>query len=185
VREPWDRNYQRLPELQPDIGVSELPLLVLGFEPPEEGVEILFAPGREWFYVSHQTAGVCCHHRYLYATPLRLRQEFTASVQSIADAWLSTNAGCGNKDLDEVLRYRAQLRDMLGVDCRHSFHRFQEAYYPIDPTPESIQRLAVDLVPADLDDLLLAVTTEHRTYEHPHLPSFAVWQLVTLGENSD
>ena len=184
MREPGDYNYQQLPELLPDIGGPELPLLVVGFE-PKEGIEFRFASGRDWFYIDQQTAGICCHHRHLYATPLSLREQYIATSRSIAEAWLGTNAGCGRHDLDEVLRYRSQLVDLLGVDCRHSFRGFQEAYYPIDPTVAAIGRLAVDEFPAELDDLLATVTTELQTYAHPHLPGFAAWQLVILGENSD
>jgi hypothetical protein len=50
------------------------------------------------------------------------------------------------------------------VDCRYSFHEFEERYYPIDATPEAIRQVASDQVPDRLDGWLLAATHLGRTY---------------------
>jgi hypothetical protein len=179
-----ERNHLRLPVLDPN---RDLPILLLGVEAPDPDVKLEFASDRHWYYVQHQTGGYCCYQRPLYATPLALRDQFRQSATSLADSWLGSQAGCQRVDLDEVLRYRSQLRDLFDLDCRHSFRRFEEAYYPIDATAESVRRLAVDDVPDDLDDWLLAAIHRGRTILSPGAGAYCRdgWQLVLLGPNSD
>jgi hypothetical protein len=73
------------------------------------------------------------------------------------------------------------------VDCRYSFHEFEERYYPIDATPEAIRQVASDQVPDRLDGWLLAATHLAGRILRCQLraASHGGWQLVLLGPNSD
>jgi hypothetical protein len=165
-----------------------LPLLVLAVKcPPEWGSKSLegspryqFKPGREFINLQHQTSGHACNQVYMQATLLKPREP--VKIQMLSDAWLDSDAGCFGVPLDEVLKYREQLKALfgLGVDCNHSYQDFEEGIYPIDCSPEAIKALCEDDLPEELDDLI-----EFGDNNFARLCVYIRWSLFVLGENCD
>jgi len=164
-----------------------LPLLVMAVKcHPEWGSTSLegspryqFKPGREFINLQHQTRGHACNQVYMQATLLKPREP--VKIQMLSDAWLDSDAGCFGVPLDEVLKYREQLKALfgLGVDCNHSYQDFEEGIYPIDCSPEAIKALCEDDLPEELDDLI--------EFGDNNFAKFYVgrWSLFVLGENCD
>jgi len=166
-----------------------LPLLVLAVKcHPEWGSKSLegfprheFKPGREFINLQHQTSGHACHQVYLQATVLTPREP--VKIQMLSDAWLESDAGCFGVPLDEVLKYREQLKALfgLGVDCNQSYQDFEEGIYPIDCSPEALKALCEDDLPEELDDLI-----EFGDNKFARFCGFVGrWSLFVLGENCD
>ena len=159
------------------------PVLLLGIEVTAETLSLhqhQFKPGRIWLYVQHQTCGHACHQRYFIGVRLSPRPEKLAAIQKLCDHWLDSDAGVWGVGLDELLVYRQQLRDWLGVDCADAatYRNFEEAWYPVDVKFATV--LATDELPADLDDLI-----EWRDGLAKFAGCFSRWKLIVLGENGD
>lgn len=104
-------------------------------------------------------------------------------IQMLSDAWLESDAGCFGVPLDEVLKYREQLKALfgLGVDCNQSYQDFEEGIYPIDCSPEALKALCEDDLPEELDDLI-----EFGDNKFARFCGFVGrWSLFVLGENCD
>src|SRR3989344_9338005 len=112
--------FQYLPE-------ESLPALVLATKHKYN-----FKEGREWISIEHQTAGNVCNHHYMTGSILKPREDTLKAMREISDYWYDTNCGVFGTRLNEIIRYRTHLRELLGVDCNLSYRDFEEAIYPID-----------------------------------------------------
>jgi len=139
-----------------------------------------FVEGREWLHIAHQTAGVGCHQHYMVGTILQPRPEVIIPIKAIIDNWFDTSYGALGVTLDNIMAYRKQLNELLGVDCNSSYEHFEEGIYPIDCSPQVIRKLAVDEMHDNLDDFI-----KFRSGLHKLCDSFCRWNLFILGENSD
>lgn len=101
-------------------------------------------------------------------------------MREISDSWHESNSGAFGVVLDEIIRYRAQLRQLLGADCNFSYRDFAEAIYPIDCSVGNIRKIALDEVPDRLDDFI-----SWKNESDWIAGSFGRWNLYILGENSD
>jgi hypothetical protein len=157
------------------IDEKSLPILVLATESDYD-----FAPGRSWRYIAHQTAGLACHQIYLLATILTPKGGVAEKMNQISERWLDSNCGALGTSLDEILEYRSQLNSLLGVDCDNSYRGFEEAIYPIDCTAQNLAKLTDEILPQNLDDLVVWPSDSDR-----YLGFIGRWKLYILGGNSD
>src|SRR3712207_9237245 len=44
-------------------------------------------PDREWWFLDHQTAGVCCRHRYFWATRIEPKPKVLEGMRLIEKRW--------------------------------------------------------------------------------------------------
>lgn len=82
--------------------------------------------------------------------------------------------------MDDLVAYRAALRELLGVDCNVSYGDLREAVYPVDVTPKHLRHLTGDGLPADLDELLV--------FGNPGAQVMGMlnrWRLWIVTQNSD
>ena len=155
-------------------GDSELPKLVLAVKD-----EFIFKR-RKWLRIAHQTAGVRCNQHPMIGTILEPREEVKDKIRNISDYWLDSNCGAWGVSLNELVTYRKQLQELLGVDCNISYEDFEEAIYPIDCTQENLKKLAKDKLPKDLDKLIKWENNSDQVFGIFHR-----WKLYILGENCD
>ena len=134
-------------------------------------------PDREWWFLDHQTAGVCCHQRSFWATRVEPKPMVLEGMRLIEKRWFGTDLGRG-PSLSACIEYDASLRNLFGPDvrCESDFSYLEEGLYPIDLTPRSIGSLAADNTPSTLDAFRYH-GTEHY---HPR-----VLKLFIIGANSD
>ncbi|MBI4981514.1 hypothetical protein HZC30_08245 [Candidatus Woesearchaeota archaeon] len=152
---------------------AELPALVLAVPQKCD-----FKGKRIWQGIAHQTAGHGCHQHYMYGTILKPRPELVDKLQQITQHWLESDCGMGGSaTLDEVVEYRKQLQEWLGVDCNTSYPDFEEGIYPIDCNAENLRKLSGEKFPKNLNDFI-----KREKREFPYLVH---WQLYILGENCD
>ncbi len=153
---------------------SQLPTLVLAVPQKYD-----FKKGRIWQGIAHQTAGHGCHQHYMYGTILKPKSEIVEKIQHINKHWLDSDCGWAREaTLDEILKYRKQLQELLGVDCNQSYADFEEGIYPIDCTIENLGKLTAEKFPKELDSLIR--WNKDEPYFHR-----ADWKLYLLGENCD
>lgn len=153
-----------------------LPVLVLAIKYPHR-----FKKTRRWLKIAHQTAGHGCHQHYFFGTILKPRKQTLDKIKEINDSWLETDAGClSYPSLDDLLKYRNQLKTLLGVDCNYSYADFEEAIYPVDCTEENLTKLTSEKLPKNLDNLISWNNKIEKL-----LGCFGRWNLYILGENCD
>ena len=165
----------------------DLPLLVLAVKcHPEWGSKSCvgvprheFKPGRTFVDLQHQTSGHACHQVYLQATILKPREP--EKLRLIESKWLDSDAGCFGVGLDTILEYRAQLKELYGLDCNGCYQDFEEGVYPIDCSPEALKKLCEDEFPEDLDDL---IKFGDGPFERM-CGCIGRWNIYVLGENCD
>lgn len=166
---------------------EQLPLLVLAHEHHrsprghEVRLQQLHDPAG-WQLASHQTAGIGCHQHHLLLRPLQPKSVgVLRAMLTLTQRWYDSQAGIGGPPpLAEALRYRADLAELLGVDCNSSYHRLEEGFYPIDLTAEHLAALTDEPLPARLDDLVEWASPLDRA-----CGMLGRWQLLLLGSNSD
>jgi hypothetical protein len=159
-----------------DLG-HELPQLVLACSAWEQPA---FKQGHEWVALAHQCGGLACHHRHLLGTLLEISPSAREGIERICSHWYDSQLGAFGALLDDVELYRSQLRDWLGVECNRSYGELEEAFYPVDCTPEALARLSSERLPENLDALVEWDSDLERLGG-----SFGRWGLYILGSNSD
>lgn len=152
-----------------------LPLLVLTTEPKYN-----FNNKKEWLKIAHQTAGLACHNHYFNGTIIEPKKNVEKAMEKISDYWYDSNAGLFGISLDEILIYRKQLINLLGVDCNNSYKNFEEGLYPIDCSIENIQKLSRYKFTKDLDSLIKFDNKKERIFG-----MLNCFSLYIIGENSD
>lgn len=177
TREKIEREHLYLDEH----GLAE-PLLLLTLRHPGR-----YRPtdARSWYAIRHQCAGHACRQRDLFGTPLTPRGAIAMGLAQLANRWEWSDCGMWGLALDEVERYRAELR-ALGLDCNQSFAELLEGYYPID-LPERLSELVEDELPEDLDELIAwehPAGSRHGALERA-FGSLNRFGLVLLGPNCD
>lgn len=153
---------------------ESLPILVLAIKSKYH-----FNDKRKFLSIAHQTAGHGCHQHYMLGTILEPNQETLDVMHKINQGWLNSDCGAFEPPtLDEVNKYREQLKKLLGADCNFSYPDFEEGIYPIDCTTEVIKKLCSDKLPKNLDDLIECQS---------NFDKFTIknWHLYILGENCD
>jgi hypothetical protein len=157
------------------LNTHDLPALVLALD-----TQYTMKDTSGWRLIKHYSAGHGCHSRLMYGKLLLPREEIKPKLHDIDYNWYDTDTGIFGTSLDDVLKYRSQLNEILDVDCNQSYHHFEEAIYPIDCTPENIRKLAVDPVPDSLDQLIVFDSGVDRM-----LGVMGRWKLYILGDNCD
>ncbi|MBD3249637.1 hypothetical protein GF336_06345 [Candidatus Woesearchaeota archaeon] len=158
------------------IADSDLPKLVLAVHDSYN-----FRKKEDWKYVVHQTAGHGCHNIYMLAREIRPRKNIKEKIQEISDTWLDSCWGMSRSPmLDDLLEYRKQLNNLLGVDCSFSYNRLEEGIYPIDCDEKSIKKLTSEKLPKDLDNLIGWKDNLEKC-----MGIIGRWNIYILGENCD
>ena len=159
---------------------KDLPVLVLGIYIDHYYSERHKMLNREWKKIAHQTAGNACHSHYIIGTILEPKPELKSKIQILNDCWLDSNCGVFGVALDDVLKYRAQLRDLFGVDCNLCFDKFEEAIYPIDCQTNFINSMTNEELPEDLDTFI-----EFKKPADKMIGCINRWDFFILGQNCD
>jgi hypothetical protein len=128
----------------------------------------------------HQTGGIACHQHKFWGKVLDVRPTVKFRMEALGSRWYGSNAGVFGATLDELNRYREDIKELFGADCNYSYTAFEEGIYPLDVTPEILQELCDDNLPADLDKLI-----QWDTPMQQFLGSMNRWKLYILVENSD
>ncbi len=169
---------------QPEELGIKLPALVLGIEVDprnlnEESVrDYEFRPGRQWHKIEHQTAGHRCNQRYIVGSVLAPKNpDVTGSIYALTTKWFDSQISRGTT-LDCLVEYREDLRRLFKADCNRSHGKLEEGVYPLDI--EFLSQLAADVLPKDLDDLLVFETGWQRA-----CGCIGRWGLYILSTNSD
>lgn len=137
-------------------------------------------PERIWFFVRHQTAGVCCNQREFWATQLIPKDAAFLGMRRIEERWFGSNLGRGPW-LHAIMEYESSLHNLFGSDvtCNLSFDLLEEGVYPIDLTRRTLTRLT--------SDPLVDLQYESRD-DANHFWIFdqgCTLRLLLLGANSD
>lgn len=165
-------------DLFPDL--ERRPRLLLGIDPEWLSRGVRPSSTRTWHHLRHQAGGIHCTQVELLATELVPRPERETGLLELADRFGDTNLSGWGITIDDLVRYREALCDLLGVDCALSYQDFHEAVYPIDVTPEHLRRLTADELPTRLDDLLEADDCLNLARGMLNR-----WRLWVISENSD
>jgi hypothetical protein len=172
-----------------ELGLT-MPQLVLGIEIPGSCFDD--EPGwschqydlksdRNWVKIAHQTAGLACHQHWMIGTFLKPKSvELLQNMQKLSDKWLDSNAGVFGLSLAEANEYDGDLKYLFGVGCNRSWKDMEEAFYPIDCTPENIAAMTDEVLPNDLDELIEWGSGWERA-----IGCVNRWRLFVLGLNSD
>jgi hypothetical protein len=143
-------------------------------------------PGIGWVAVTHQTAGMACHHANFVGTPIRLHDTGAAIARELSlfsDLGFPEGHSCigiGGVLLEELSRYR-QVCDTLGVRAERAWKILEEAISPLDATDVNLETLGdIPGFDGEIDEIT-------RTGEQTgHLVFFADgWKLVVFGPNCD
>lgn len=158
--------------------VLDLPSLVLAVHKKYDLPE-----GREWLAVNHRTGGRGYHNNYMILTVLQPREEMVDKIKQISGQWDRSDCGVFGVTLNEILFYRKHLKELFGLDCNKSYHKFEAGIYPIDCSYESVRKLAVDELPS-----LNGMTFEENKNGFETISykkAGGRWNLYILGENHD
>jgi len=165
----------------PEFMKLELPMLVLGIVVNHD-FPLDYKATKDWNFLKlqHQTSGHACNRVYVYGLPLTPREP--VKIKLISDGWLDSDMGCFGKPLDEVLKYREQIKVLFDVDCNYTYEHLEEGIYPIDYSRENLDKMAthIDGIPENPDELLV--------WESKLSALFGCinrWHIFILGENCD
>lgn len=164
-------------EAFPDL--AERPRLLLGVKPDPGGVRWRFRAGRTWQHLTHRAGGLASNRQGLLATELTVRPEREAGLLRLARRYTGSAVGCFGTTVNDLVRYRAALQELLGVDANADYEDFQEALYPVDVTPEHLTTLTDEALPEHLDDLLMFDTRWDRA-----IGGLNRWKLWIITENA-
>jgi len=165
-------------ETFPDL--EERPRLLLGMLPEWGSPDVRPGEGRRWQHLRHQAGGVNCTQVELVATELTPRPEREAGLLRLSLRFSDSNFAGWGTTVDDLVTYRAALRELLGVDANLSYGDLREAVYPVDVTAAHLHHLTGDELPEDLDELL--------TFAHPAARALGMlnrWRLWIITQNSD
>lgn len=165
-------------DLFPDL--EERPRLLLGVAPEWLTRGVRLHPSRSWHHVRHQAGGVHCAQVELLATELVPRLERETGLRRLAERFRETHLSGWGITLDDLVWYRSELQEWVGVDCVLSYRDFREAVYPVDVTSHHLRHLTVETLPEQLDDLL--------EFDQPFARALGMlgrWQLWIISANSD
>lgn len=137
-----------------------------------------FKPDRKWLPVIHQVGGYACNHVYLDATIL-VPKDY-AKINALAKHYDDSCLGQYYLTLSQANDYAECLKTLLGVDCDNTYDHLQEGIYPIDAKRQNIGKLACDILPEDLDNL---IDWEWDSQKFGGI--IGRWHLFILGENCD
>ena len=139
-------------------------------------------PGREWFHIRQQCAGIACLQHEFYGTPVTPRGKIALGLARISEHFYDTSMGTFGITMDDALEYRAML-NQLGLDCNHEFSKLAEGYYPIDLPSNLGEILEDEELPDDLDQLIDWEAEGGGVYQLMGI--IGRWSLVWLSQNSD
>ena len=164
---------------------DELPMLFVGMK-IEADYELkdkcyLKHPVLRWRKLFHQTAGIGCHHHYLWGARLKPRNASVGrKMRTLSDKWLDSNVGAFGASLDDIDEYRNDIGMMFGADCNNEYRDFEEGIYPLECTDRILGRMTSDELPDRLDSLL-----RFKTRMAVMFGIIGRWRLYILGENCD
>ena len=124
-----------------------LPQLFLVMNRPRQTV-----PGRKWYAVRHQCAGVACQQQEFYGTPVAPSGKVAMALTQMSQQFYGSEIGALGTNLDDILEYRAMLQ-AVDLDCKYTYPKMVEGFYPID-LPEHLDNYLEEQLPAELDDLI-------------------------------
>jgi hypothetical protein len=163
---------------------DELPVLMLGILVDSEYPETYSAKESKvlhWQKIVHQTAGYACHHRYIEGIILPVTPAVNDYMRLIESRYVETQIS-QPASLGAVVNYQAELVRTFGetVKCDSTHYLLEEAFYPIDATPEALKTLTTAKLPSDLDDLI-----QWESDFEQLCGIIGRWGLFILGQNSD
>ncbi len=163
----------------------ELPMLFLGMRIESDfdlsDKSYLKHPVLKWRKMCHQTAGIGCHHHYLWGARLPPRNtSVERKMKALSEKWLDSNAGTFCSSLEEIIEYRNDIRTLFGVDCDHEYRDFEEGIYPMECSERSLKRMTSLELPERLDSLL-----KFKTRMGVMFGIIGRWKLYVLGHNCD
>ncbi|MDL2344226.1 hypothetical protein QOL99_08680 [Deinococcus sp. MIMF12] len=165
-------------EMFPDL--EERPRLLLGVLPGWLSRDVQPGKDRRWLHLRHQAGGVNCTQMELVATELTPRPEREAGLLRLSLRFYDSNLSGWGTTVDDLVIYRAALRELLGVDANLSYGDLREAIYPVDVTAEHLRHLTSDELPTDLDELLTFTTPITQVSGMLNR-----WRLWIVTQNSD
>ena len=139
--------------------------------------------GLGWAAVTHQSAGIACHHPGFVGVPVRLHDRGAALTRELSlfcDLAFPDGHSCigvGGVLLKELARYRHTC-ESLGVRAERSWRILEEAISPLDATDENLDALgSIPGFSGELDEL---------TRCGGDVPVFSEnWSFVVFGPNCD
>lgn len=165
-------------EVFPDL--EERPRLLLGVAPTWRSRDVQPGKDRRWLHLRHQAGGVNCAQVELVVTELTPRPEREAGLLRLSLRFYDSNFSGWGTTVDDLVTYRAALRELLEVDANLSYGDLREAVYPVDVTAAHLYHLTNDELPDDLDKLLV--------FDHPAARALGMlnrWRLWIITQNSD
>ena len=157
------------------------PILVLATPATSESVKWNFKPGREWYWIDHQAAGVGCRHPEFVVTILDIRPEALEKLRDLDAEYCGSDLGVFGVPLSAYIKYQEYLAAIdPALTCETSYGDLIEAVYPIDYTAGAVAALTTEELPADLNTLV--------KWDNPldeFLGCVNRWRLLLLGQNSD
>lgn len=143
-------------------------------------------PGIDWVAVTHQSAGMACHHAHFVGTPILLHDTGAGIARELSlfsDLGFPEGHSCigiGGVLLDELSRYR-QVCDNLGVRAERAWKILEEAISPLDATDVNLEALGeIPGFDGEIDEITRAGDTTGP------LVFFAdAWKIVVFGPNCD
>jgi len=155
------------------------PILVLAFDAEKCIKEPHFNKKYKFEPIIHQCAGVGCHHRYLYIHKLEFKSKKLAFLaKKLHKFYFGTSLGCFGPQLDNLVKYDKNLKELFGMGCNYTWSELQEAIYPIDI--DWLHKVTKTVLPHNLDDLLVFDNKCESL-----CGSYNRWKLLILAENSD
>jgi len=136
--------------------------------------------GRQWYSLSHQSAGIACQHVEFYGTPVQPNGKTALGLAQISEEFYGSNIAGFGLHLSEAQEYQARLQS-LGLDCDRTFAQLKEGYYPID-LPQDLNSFIEDQLPEELDDLL---DWKGQSELAKMVGILNRWQLAWVSNNSD
>jgi hypothetical protein len=116
----------------------------------------------------------------MVGTLLEPRPEIAEAFAELDRRWQGSCVGMFDSSLERILEYRRNLRELAGpaVDCEWSFRDFEEGIYPLDISGDALDAVTAEVLPADLDDLIVWQDDLARM-----IGGSGRWRLYLLGSN--
>ena len=165
---------------------GDFPVLVLGITISKSFPrDFKGKPEKEWKHIAHQTGGHSCHQKYVFGTivdvPTDIEQKMADLHGVYYDSQISQYCTLGH-----LKHYERMLSAIFDdkASCDWSYYNFEEGFYPIDYSRDTLAALATPeymaTMPDDLDDLLIWESDLDK-----FCGCLGRWGLYILGENSD
>lgn len=185
----WTGGFADVTTATPPASLPSDPSVIFGcaVDPAEQAELRDFPSGYDWRALTHQSAGMACHHPRFVGMPLSIRPERLGDLYRMTafpDFHGHDCIGLSQLLLSELVDYHTLLTT-LGLSAQRTWSHLQEAVYPLDadcasvvsdtPVPTEDQLCPRPAAPADLATTL-AWFAQHTT---------SPWGVYVFGPNCD